>query len=575
MTVDSQRFEDDTPEANTDAANGPADTHRRPSTNDHRQADPFVYDAEPSVESLCMTAALGQPQYYGASSGLNFVRIVGAIMRSISFQGPGMSVSSVRDDAFKDLPKPLPAPLPAKIFGILLADAYFTHVHRQYPFLHRPTFDEWENNVHFATENGLACDSVQLYFVTMVYAIGASIVPAIAPSSAQSLYVAAEHYLEMALAADGIAPIQAILCCAMYSMRSATGASVWTLSGIALRYCTELGLNRNLSWAVERLDLLQQELRKRAFWVSYNLDRMSAVSLGRPVGIPDNDIDIGFPADCNDEDITPSGFLSEPRTHHLQASTTMSAAVHHLRLRRIWGDITTHFYAAKVQQTPRSPDNQIADNIYENLKTWFEECPKPILRPEEQGLPFGTREWFTLAYDHTILLLHRHQLVNHIRHDFDPAMDMAAVYSDCAESAARICHTYQDVYLNTKVSSTWGALHILYLAGLTFLYCLWTDGACRRFYKRDAVNGACTACTVALVIITERWSSAKPYRNTFQAFSNATQSMLGEQEERGHPDPNLPVLKRLPPELRDHLSKISSVGMCPSTEILIREMVQS
>lgn len=177
------------------------------------------------------------------------------------------------------------------------------------------------------------------------------------------------------------------------------------LSGIALSQCTELGLNKKLVWADECLDVLQQEMRKRVFWVSYNLDRISAVSLGRPVGIADDDIDVDFPSDINDEYITAEQFLSKPRAHHLEPSTIMSAAIHHLRLRRIWGDITTNFYASKLEQTPRTPDYQIAEDIHAQLRTWFAECPQLVASVGEQGLPLGTLEWFTLAYDHTVLLL--------------------------------------------------------------------------------------------------------------------------------------------------------------------------
>jgi hypothetical protein len=551
------------------------------SLSDHAEstsANPFEYAYEPSVESLCMVAAAAQPLYYGPSSGLNFLRVIGSIMRSVGYQAPGLSVNCVNDSVFKALPKPLPAPLPPKIFGEVLTKAYFTHVHPQYPFFHRPTFEKWENNVHFANDNRLIGDAVESFFVFMVYAIGALIMPSMTPSSAESLYTAADAFLDQALAADGVQSIQAVLCCAMYSMRSSSGVSVWTLSGIALRQCTEQGLNKKLVWAAQHLDLLQQETRKRVFWVSYNLDRISAVSLGRPVGIADEDIDVDFPADIDDESITRDRFLSTPRTHHLTTSTTMSAAIHHLRLRRIWGEITTNFYQSKLERTPRTPDLQIADEIHASLEQWFAECPRIINRTDEGGLPFGTMEWFTLAYDHTVLLLNRHRLVTHMRHGFNSALDMSTLdmsttYAQCAHSAARICHTYQDVYLNTKVSSTWGALHILFLAGLTFLYCLWTDGACRKTYRRDAVNSACTACTVALVIITERWSAAQPYRDTFQALANATQSMLAEQEDRSHPYPNLPALKQAR-GLPENLSSINGFGMCPSTELLLREMVQ-
>ena len=100
------------------------------------------------------------------------------------------------------MPKPLPASLPEPPFGSLLVDAYFTHVHPQYPFFHRPTFDYWERNVQAANAAGNTPDPGQAFFVYMVcntdsvlthelinlvqvHAIGALIVPALSLTSAE------------------------------------------------------------------------------------------------------------------------------------------------------------------------------------------------------------------------------------------------------------------------------------------------------------------------------------------------------------------------------------------------------
>lgn len=63
------------------------------------------------------------------------------------------------------------------------------------------------------------------------------------------------------------------------------------LSGLALRQCIELGLHRKSIWRVKG-DVLATEMQRRVFWVAYNLDRSAAFSLGRPLGIPDRDIDV-------------------------------------------------------------------------------------------------------------------------------------------------------------------------------------------------------------------------------------------------------------------------------------------
>lgn len=43
----------------------------------------------------------------------------------------------------------------------------------------------------------------------------------------QGLYAAAENLMEHVMKKPSLQTIQAILCCAMYSMRSSSGVSVW------------------------------------------------------------------------------------------------------------------------------------------------------------------------------------------------------------------------------------------------------------------------------------------------------------------------------------------------------------
>lgn len=65
-----------------------------------------------------------------------------------------------------------------------------------------------------------------------------------------------------------------------------------SLSGLALRQCIELGFHRNPRRLRARRNSLELEMQKRLFWISYALDRCAAVTLGRPFGISDSDIDL-------------------------------------------------------------------------------------------------------------------------------------------------------------------------------------------------------------------------------------------------------------------------------------------
>jgi len=65
-----------------------------------------------------------------------------------------------------------------------------------------------------------------------------------------------------------------------------------SLAGLALRQCIELGYHRSARKLALALDPLRLEMRKRVFWCSYGIDRAASISLGRPFGIPDQEIDI-------------------------------------------------------------------------------------------------------------------------------------------------------------------------------------------------------------------------------------------------------------------------------------------
>jgi hypothetical protein len=111
------------------------------------------------------------------------------------------------------------------------------------------------------------------------------------------------------LAIDSLESLQSILCCAVYSIRSPVGASLWCyllpyhkrssinrlrrkISGMSIQNCIELGYHRSAEIYRRDADTLAKELSKRCFWVAYDIDRVAAFRLGRPVGIPEEAIDV-------------------------------------------------------------------------------------------------------------------------------------------------------------------------------------------------------------------------------------------------------------------------------------------
>lgn len=117
-------------------------------------------------------------------------------------------------------------------------------------------------------------------------------------------------HISPVLSSDGLESIQCILSCAVYSIRSPVGVSLWyatffvvtvclaahalrrKISGMAIRHSIDLGYHRSTEYHHRSADTLTKEMIKRCFWVAYDVDRVAAFTLGRPVGIPEAAIDV-------------------------------------------------------------------------------------------------------------------------------------------------------------------------------------------------------------------------------------------------------------------------------------------
>ncbi|KAJ5164842.1 transcriptional regulator family: Fungal Specific TF [Penicillium coprophilum] len=123
------------------------------------------------VALLCLNAAGGEPHYFGPSSAVSFSRIISATMGLKSEQ----SLSSPRHlEDLEEIPsdiRPDRTPrLPPPSVSANLSRAYFDNIHPQYPFLHRPTFCEWEQNVREASQSVQKSAAIEapLFFTLMV-----------------------------------------------------------------------------------------------------------------------------------------------------------------------------------------------------------------------------------------------------------------------------------------------------------------------------------------------------------------------------------------------------------------------
>lgn len=134
-----------------------------------------------------------------------------------------------------------------------------------------------------------------------------------------------------------------------------------------------------------------------------------------------------------------------------------------------------------------------------------------------------TDDWSKLVYNQAILQLYRSQLTNRTQ---DDALE---VLMKCASAASEVCLAFRRQFFGKATTYTWGALHELFLAGLTYVYCVRRSQTVRSRLGYEGISKTCTDCTIAFVILAERWKHAAPYRDLFEALSSTTLNLVSQR----------------------------------------------
>lgn len=113
---------------------------------------------------LALNAPGTEPHYFGSSSAFAFSRVINASLRRLGEKEGGVQTSGMPGGSTQTV---LPCPMPSPDVGSLLSQAYFDHVHTQYPFLHEPTWRSWEENI-MGNLDDVRVDPVGCFFVNIV-----------------------------------------------------------------------------------------------------------------------------------------------------------------------------------------------------------------------------------------------------------------------------------------------------------------------------------------------------------------------------------------------------------------------
>lgn len=449
--------------------------------------------------------ATAESRFIGQSSAFSIAR---AITESINYYNKPTRIlrnglSLVQDVLTDDQVFTKPSPYYANKY----METYESSVQCQYPFLDWNLIKEWYECVYLRDSK----DQEKVFFIYMIFAIGAQINSGsfntgynASSSTIKSYYKKAFDNIDYLIKDSTLETVQIYLLLSVFSQHMPDGTSIWQTTGLAIRTAVTLGLHRKPYKSVREQQMnpsdyqkFQLDLRARVFWSAYSLERINGIVLGRPFGISDIDIDVPLPE------------------HH----PGIPVACHVFKLRRIQSNICSFVYKPIPLMEMQEDIDSTRVSIVLELNDWMSTFPakkQPISR-------FETFNWCSVSYHNSMLLLLRPVVLEVSRTKLNSPARSIEWFKAFTHSASAICLNYKDLHGKGKLNSTWLSMHCLFVAGLSFLYCLWIDSQIKvlEWKNKKVVYDTISACSSILYVLAERWTSAVVFRDTFEQISSA------------------------------------------------------
>lgn len=125
---------------------------------------------------------------------------------------------------------------------------------------------------------------------------------------------------------------------------------------------------------------IEKETRRKLWWGVYTLDRMLALSLGRPLGIEDCDCDVELPVNVDDERL-PEYFAGAPMTQESEELSLMTGFIYLGTLYVIAGRVMRQVYSVNLMSTDnlepegRAQLQRDVEILDKELTKWLDDLP--------------------------------------------------------------------------------------------------------------------------------------------------------------------------------------------------------
>jgi hypothetical protein len=171
--------------------------------------------------------------------------------------------------------------------------------------------------------------------------------------------------------------VQTVVFMIFFLQGSAKLATCYSYIGIALRGCCRLGMHRKVT---THFSNIEQEERKRCFWLVRKLDTYVGTMLGLPQMLADDDVDQDLPTEVHDDCIKEDQLIDESKT----SFPLMRATNAHTKLMFIMKKVLQYVYPLRSDPAQMGPNYTISHSrireLERDLQAWMDQLPME-LRP--------------------------------------------------------------------------------------------------------------------------------------------------------------------------------------------------
>lgn len=328
---------------------------RRPSTTSveagRKEVEPPEKDEVFKVQQspyLLTGAADGADSYFsGTSSGRTFIE---AFKHKV--QESGRSTADVNTELLlasslrrmSDSPSTPSSSVvwkaPPRLVSDQLINIFFQEWAPLFPVLHRPTFLTLYEK--YVADADAVTDKTAIAQLNLVFGIAALATGTRTSGDLESFESQWKAAIDTILTENTMATLQALILAQIFCVQQGDLTRLLTYKGLSGSLSARLGLHQSQKRFA--LGTLTCETRKKVFWTLYTVDSFTAVTLGLPKHLKDDDVHCEYPVDADDEYVTERGF--QPTLPG--ESTKLSSALALFRAARILSKVLEEVFPAKA-----------------------------------------------------------------------------------------------------------------------------------------------------------------------------------------------------------------------------------